>query len=178
MLRTRLQYPSFHALDTHHVLPLCHHLPQLSPSACGPPPIARQLVYFGRPLTLAAPVLTPVALLLAHARYERGLGGSADAAPERDAPPTRADIAEYERRARIATVERSEPLTAHGHLAINTDHEEGCSNQYDEDWSRLVGCYDPHLRPPLWSRVFTRGALSGCWAGTIVVSAAGNVLCA
>jgi hypothetical protein len=122
------------------------------------------LPYFGRTIKLAAPVLTPVSMLIAHTRYERGLCSANPAAPQPELPigPTEADVAEYEANARVVMPPRrdwEDPAA---------DPEP--SRAHDHDWARLVSCVDPLdvNRPLLHASVYRPGMLSGCFSGTIV----------
>ena len=45
------------------------------------------------------------------------------------------------------------------------------SEVFDNDWSRLVSCYDPYSKgTALRGELFSTGILSGCWEGRILVS--------
>jgi hypothetical protein len=135
-----------------------------APSPDGRQPTVFSRMYFGRQIKLAAPLATTAAMLIAHSRYQLGLGRVNPAAPVPTGHyngPTDADVAEYEANARVVMPPRRDWARA--------DHRP--SSAHDHDWARMVSCTDPLALEDvsiLRSIVYEPGMLSGCFSGTIV----------
>jgi len=144
-----------------------------APWASGPPPKTRKIIHYSHELTLAAPVLTSPALLATTVR----LGAVMDRTPPQfpaNFPlnremanalgitgPTLEDVREFHYNIRPRFVDRCHIYPDESDRATSSG-----SIRHDEDWSRLVSCHDPWMKePPLRGKVFTVGALSGCWTG-------------
>lgn len=182
-------HPSIYAPDAHFDLPLPPDLEYAAASCSGPPPSTKQVIHYGNALTLAAPLLTPAALLVWIVRMQLYLDDepfnpttinlppdrqTADTLSYRTPAPTVEDILEF-RSIRIRAPERC-PL--HIDLGENDlfeveDVEEETnerwsqgSRRYDSDWYRLVSCHDPWAdNPSLRGPVYRIGSLSGSWGG-------------
>ncbi|TFK51207.1 hypothetical protein OE88DRAFT_1735149 [Heliocybe sulcata] len=174
------KYPAFHATDYHQLLPLCpHEMPPPSPPADSTSyqtapnrPHVRTITHYSHPLTIACPPLTAGALLCSAARSEvnraietaAGTGGwralhppgepgqfgmtraARDAAGQDGA--TFEDIDDYERGINVRCPGRS------------------TSNDWDELWYRLVGCWDPWDNGgALRGMVYAFGQAAGAWRG-------------
>jgi hypothetical protein len=165
-----------------------------APSADGMLPQIYSIPSFGRQLKLAAPVLTPVAILIAHARYELGLGhntntsGGAHATAAAPAPTAGAGVPAQPLPApppalAAPAVHVVGPTPADIHEYETSarvimpprrdwaDPDDEPSLTHDHDWARLVSCTDPFAQDQssvLRSSVYEPGMLSGCFSGTIV----------
>ena len=163
--------------DSHFDFPLCPELDVPAPWASGPPPKTRKIIHYSHELTLAAPVLTSPALLATTVR----LGAVMDRTPPQfpaNFPlnremanalgitgPTLEDVREFHYNIRPRFVDRCHIYPDESDRATSSG-----SIRHDEDWSRLVSCHDPWMKePPLRGKVFTVGALSGCWTGRYCV---------
>jgi len=142
----------------------------------GPPPKATKIIHYSHELTLAAPVLTPSALLATIVRIEAMMDTSSLHPSAAYLPlnremanalgqtgPTLEDVREFHYGTRTRFVDRCRipPGADDSDLALQSG-----SARHDEDWSRLVSCHDPWMdEPPLRGKVYTLGTLSGCWTG-------------
>ncbi|KAJ7590229.1 hypothetical protein C8J56DRAFT_937145 [Mycena floridula] len=161
-------YPSIHAPDAYFQLPLP---PQDHPiSETWTPPRVVTVCHYGHPLTLSAPLLTPIALLVGLLRIQIYI----DAEPFDPSSlpgPRIQDIVEF-RNIRIKAPERCRLVVDEvyddfpdGKSVDQSDVLQG-SRRYDEDWHRLVSCYDPFEKvTPLRGIVYRIGSLVGSWAG-------------
>jgi len=77
--------------------------------------------------------------------------------------PTHEDVREFHYGTRTPFVDRCR-------ISPDASDEDGDpesgSMRHDADWFRLVSCHDPWTKgPPLRGKVFTPGAMTGCWTG-------------
>jgi hypothetical protein len=88
--------------------------------------------------------------------------------------PTLEDVREFHHGTRTSFVDRCPVIFGTSDLP----HGEG-SKRHDEDWTRLVACYDPWVgQTTLRGIVYTPGTLSGCWSGhTLVCQSEFSNLC-
>jgi hypothetical protein len=169
------QFPSFFAPDSHHSLPLASQ-DDVAPHSSGPNSLVSTVIHFGHRLTIAAPLLTPAALLALTVRLEayqdaEPIPTSALTLPlNREAAvvvghhgPTLEDVEEFHYHTRTRFVERCSAIVAESD-GVET------SEQHDEDWHRLVACHNPWMAPTsLKGKVYSLGALNGCWSGRLMV---------
>lgn len=186
-----MQYPSFYAPDAYYLLPLCDEGEPSAEHFSAPLSPISTITHYSHKLTLCAPVIVSAALLATIVRLEeeQNLHSLPPATmrlpPNRMAAsavgamgPTLEDVVHFHCHTRVAlrkqcTTEISSSL--YQDEACEEAIDKSCSTSigsgcYDEDWSRLVACYDPWLRQaPLRGPVYKVGSLSGSWAGRIVV---------
>jgi len=148
----------------------------VAPHSSGPPPFVTTVVHFGRRLAIAAPLLTPAALLALTVRLEayhdaEPIPMSALALPpNREAAnaagrlgPTLEDVEEFHYHTRTRFIQRFSETVA------DVDAVEA-SEQHDEEWHRLMACHDPWMAPTsLKGKVYSLGALNGCWSGRLMI---------
>lgn len=141
---------------------------------------------------MAAPLLTPVALLVWVVRLQLYLDAeffdpnSIKLPPDRPTAnalgwhgPTIEDVVEY-RSLRIRGLERCPLVLEEGDNSSFDDEDDGAdddtrpplqgSRAYDDDWYRLVCCHDAWAdNPPLRGPVYRLGSLAGSWKGRFIV---------
>lgn len=181
-------YPSVYAPDGHFDLPLSPEQHNIV-SCSGPGPSTRRLIHYGNQLNIAAPLLTPAALLVwivrvqSYADVEPFDATAMKLPPNRQTAdlvgwrgPTIEDVVEY-RKIRVGAPERcalnledgeDDNFDGDGGGADETNGEESRhgSRRYDNDWYRLVSCHDPWAdNLPLRGAVFRIGSLAGSWGG-------------
>ncbi|KDQ49740.1 hypothetical protein JAAARDRAFT_615232 [Jaapia argillacea MUCL 33604] len=167
-------------------------IPELPPSS--PPrdrPVVRQIIHYSHPLTLSSPPLTAAALLASVSRTEtqlrldyqsdgyadwkanrrRQLSNHPQTRAERDALglmcPSMEDLDDFETSSSVTFAQRlSETPTA----GTEKESSDFGSQRFDEDWYRLVSCFDPWGdEPPLRGKVFSPGTMAGRWRGRLLV---------
>ncbi|KAG7444724.1 uncharacterized protein BT62DRAFT_933772 [Guyanagaster necrorhizus] len=191
------RFPSLYAPDTILHLPISPDVYPLPPIISGPNPRKTTVVHYWHNLTVAAPVLTPAALLSWTVRQEMYqqahpldyniLGRfptdrhTANALGIRG--PTAEDLTEFHQ----LRIYSPGPLLLPSHATFDTydlfysddchheDEEEPDqtrgSMRYEQDWYREVSCYDPYALPgALRGPVFSLGSLTGSWAGRWVLT--------
>ncbi|PBL04335.1 hypothetical protein ARMGADRAFT_50007 [Armillaria gallica] len=191
------RFPSIYAPDTILHLPISPHVDPLPPIISGPNPSKTTIVHYWQSLTIAAPVLTPIALLSWTVRQEMYQQAHPldhnflDQFPtDRHTAnafgvtgPTVEDLTEFHQ-LRICS---PGPLLLPPHTTFDTydsfhtdddNHEDEedprqprGSMRYEQDWYRQVSCYDPFALPgALRGPVFSLGSLTGSWAGRWVLT--------
>jgi hypothetical protein len=175
------QYPSIQTPDSHFDLPLCPLQEGIAAHTSGPPPKITTFVHYNHQLTIAAPSLTAAALLATSVRIEAIQDTSPLPAASRNLPPTREiadargltgktleDVREFQYRVRTRFLERC-TLDEDGDES-DSSSEIVDSERHDEDWHRLVCCYDPwNDQAVLRGKVWSPGTLSGSWDGRVMV---------
>ncbi|KAH7920230.1 hypothetical protein BV22DRAFT_1040065 [Leucogyrophana mollusca] len=173
------KFSSAYAPDSHFYIPLCKSVQFLAPGSSGPPPEASKITYYGHRLTLAAPLLTPAALLNFVIRIEAQqdesvLPASISQLPENRVHAislgllgprlTQEDVTDFHYGTRTRAFERHR-------LRVDSDGEEvQSSKRHDQDWFRLVSCRDLWADDsPLKGIVYPLGTLIGKWNGRILV---------
>ncbi|KAK2462955.1 hypothetical protein APHAL10511_005007 [Amanita phalloides] len=171
-------HPSSYAPDT------CFHLPLWGPidsgnlRCSGPEPPKTHVVHYSHSLTIAYPLATTAATLLWTLQSESLQDGHPLPAALRSLPPNRdianasghrgptfQDIHDFHYTVRIQEACSQRSLGASEEIFNLETSPEG-SRQFDEDWSRLVACYDLCLGDvPLRGPVYQPGSLCGRWSG-------------
>ncbi|KAF4571077.1 hypothetical protein EYR36_001653 [Pleurotus pulmonarius] len=180
------KHPAIFAPDSRFHLPLCPHSAFPSDFRNTPSPPKRKIVHYSHDLELAVPMITTAATLGTVLRNEirqdsQDLPDDVGSLPRNRAEAnavghrgaTLEDVLEFHNENRIHVPERLPSLSdVHSYFNEgdeNENEEEGPSQKYDQDWSRLASCYDPWLEdPPLRGPVYTPGAICGSWAGRIL----------
>ncbi|KIM85033.1 hypothetical protein PILCRDRAFT_817871 [Piloderma croceum F 1598] len=175
------RYPSIQTPDSHFDLPLCPLQEGIAAHTSGPPPKITTLLHYNHQLTIAAPSLTSAALLAASVRIEAIQDISPLPAVSRNLPPTREianargltgktleDVREFQYKVRTRFLERC-TLDEDGNES-GSSSEIVDSERHDEDWYRLVCCYDPwNDQAVLRGKVWSPGTLSGSWDGRVMI---------
>ncbi|KAH7911693.1 hypothetical protein BJ138DRAFT_1113010 [Hygrophoropsis aurantiaca] len=173
------KFPSTYAPDSHFYIPPCENLQSLALGSSGPPPEISEIMHYGHKLTIAAPLLTPAALLNFVIRFEAeqdisALPPAISQLPENRAQAislgllgprlTQEDVIDFHYGSRIREFER-------GRLTVDEFGEEIQSSEiHDKDWFRLVSCCDLWSdASPLKGIVYPLGSLIGKWNGRILV---------
>lgn len=173
--------------DSHFYLPLCESEDGPAPFTSGPPPSVAQLTHYGHHLTISSPSLTSAALLGTLVRVEAVQDISPLPAEAMRLPPNRAaanalgitgqtleDVQEFHYRVRTRYLERSRQEKNAGN---STDTRIIGSSRHDEEWHRLVCCYDLWTdQPTMRGKVYTPGTLSGYWDGRSLVNISTTVV--
>ncbi|KAF8582252.1 hypothetical protein K439DRAFT_1618421 [Ramaria rubella] len=144
-------------------------LPTSSPYPLASLPASQPIIfqdYFGKTLILTPPLLSPAAWLICVVRLEMAEAEAQVTFPL-NMPETReeADSNGWEGPAREDIKEKLRPATRFMEWGPKAG---GCAwERYNNDWERLLGCYDPwkELNPRIRRQVFTPGMLAGEWIG-------------
>lgn len=151
------------------------------------------VIHYSHQLILAVPLVTSAAVLVATVQIEAHQDADSHPRSAMSLPPNRPaadalgvtgptldDVLEFHYRTRIHLPQRCSPLINTLFEQESKEEKDGetsstsplmGSNRYDEDWSRLVSCYDPWTGgTPLRGKVFRIGSLCGSWAGRFLVS--------
>ncbi|KAG5638538.1 hypothetical protein H0H81_012038 [Sphagnurus paluster] len=178
--------PSVYGPDAFFNLPLCEGSTSTSHSS-GPSPPYAEIIHFSHRLTLTVPLVTSAAALLTTA-YTEALQtcetfpfsaytqpvdrATADALGS--SGPTLQNILEFHFQERIHKPPQCNPdVNIIYEDQIESDSEVHSplngSSKYDEDWFRLVNCYDARAAPsPLRGTVYRPGSLAGTWKDAAV----------
>ncbi|KAF7977139.1 hypothetical protein HWV62_4543 [Athelia sp. TMB] len=169
------RYPSTHTPDAHFNLPLCPSQETIAAHCSGPPPKTRRMLHWNHTIKIAAPTLTSAAFLSTSVRIEalqdtvppQSTGLPADRASA-DAlglsGKTQKDVDDFQYRVRTRFWERCPKSTQNSDLHVIS------SRRHDEEWHRLVSCYDPwDPQSTVRGAVYQRGVLAGTWDGRIML---------
>ncbi|GLB44816.1 hypothetical protein LshimejAT787_1801530 [Lyophyllum shimeji] len=185
--------PSVYGPDSFFNVPLCEAITSTASHSSGPSPPCAEIIHFSHRLMLPVPIVTSAAALLITVRTEalqtaHTFPASAYALPADRATanalnvagPTLEDVSRFHFQERIHASSRCTPnidVVFHddddiedGRTGDETLSPSDGSQRYEEDWSRLVNCYDPWAMPsPLRGKVYTVGSLAGSWEGRLML---------
>jgi hypothetical protein len=136
-------------------------------------------LHYNHELTIAAPALTSAALLATTVRVEAIQDKSPLPPQASSLPPTREvanalgltgktleDVRDFQYSVRTRFLERCDEDADDS----SSSSEIVDSMRHDEDWYRLVCCFDPWTdQETMRGKVYTLGTLSGSWDGRIMV---------
>ncbi|KAF8071573.1 hypothetical protein FPV67DRAFT_882445 [Lyophyllum atratum] len=182
--------PTVYGPDSFFNIPLCEEVTSTPSHSSGPSPPCAEIIHFSHKLILGVPIITSAAALLTALRTEelqtsQTFPLSAHALPAdramanamNVAGPTLEDVSHFHFEERIHSPSRCNPVID-GIFDEEYQKDEveellspaDGSWRYEEDWSRLVNCYDPWAVPsPLRGKVYTLGSLVGSWEGRLML---------
>ncbi|KAF8903700.1 hypothetical protein CPB84DRAFT_1961070 [Gymnopilus junonius] len=188
---TGYRFSSTYGPDIYFNLPLGRDVIPENPTGCWQPPSKSEVVHYSHRLVLSAPVVAPAAILSLVVQADTfqdsaNIPGSVNRLPQNRASaiaqgrsgPTAADIIDYHLNTRPPTLKRCNPVIDPCYVESLEEEElkatvqsTGGSVTHDEDWYRLVACYDPWVGDmPLRGIVYKPGTLAGRWAGRLLVA--------
>lgn len=165
-----MQFSSAYAPDAYFYLPLCAHLQAEVPCTTGPLPIVRDIVHYGRKITLAVPPLVPAALLNYMVRMEARLDANPLPPAVAQLPATRAIVDAMQLNLPLLTQEDVVDFHFHTRTRLFGDCNGLGSERLDSEWFRLVSCHDIWaVERPLRGIFYNLGTLTGHWNGRALV---------
>ncbi|PFH46019.1 hypothetical protein AMATHDRAFT_156930 [Amanita thiersii Skay4041] len=179
-------HPSSYAPEICFQLPLCGPINTLNLPSGGTSPPVTQIMHYSHPLMVSYPLSIYAATLLwtlesESCQDERTFNPPPHAVPRTrgDVPgwdgPTLEDLYDFHFRVRLRQVESCAQQINDAQNDDNDDETDIMtpikgSRRFDEDWTRLVACYNPCLSNiPLRGQVYRIGSLCGSWAGRYII---------
>ncbi|OAX38200.1 hypothetical protein K503DRAFT_691971 [Rhizopogon vinicolor AM-OR11-026] len=165
------RFSSSYAPDSYFYLPLCEELEAEIPCTTGLPlPIVRDIVHYGRTITLAAPPLIPAALLNFVVRMEARLDDNPLPSAVARLPATRADATAMGFHIPHLTQEDVVDFHFHTRTRFFGDYNNLGSERLDSEWFRVVSCHDLWaVDRPLRGIFYHLGSLTGHWNGRALI---------